>query len=180
MLHGHSDSVVSAAFSPDGTRIVTASWDKTARIWDVAAGKEIAVLRGSEDALVSAAFSPDGSHIVTASTDGTERIWDAGTAKETALLGGYEASVNSVAFSPEGSSILTASSDTTARICPRFSSNSPPSRARIMRPRENGEFDFSRVTSRCRFRHRMYDECPACDGPPPDPPERRPLEKWGI
>jgi WD40 repeat protein len=44
VLHGHSDSVVSAAFSPDGTRIVTASWDKTARIWDVATGEEITAI----------------------------------------------------------------------------------------------------------------------------------------
>ena len=60
-------AVQSAAFSPDGSRIVTASWDKTARIWDAATGKEIAVLRGHEGAVCSAAFSPDGSRIVTAS-----------------------------------------------------------------------------------------------------------------
>jgi WD40 repeat protein len=40
--------VTSAAFSPDGKRIVTASWDKTARIWDAATAKEIAVLRGHD------------------------------------------------------------------------------------------------------------------------------------
>jgi WD40 repeat protein len=53
--------VMSAAFSPDGTRIVTASDDKTARIRDAGTAKEIAVLRGHDDPLVSAAFSPDGS-----------------------------------------------------------------------------------------------------------------------
>jgi WD40 repeat protein len=69
--------VNSAAFSPDGSRIVTASWDKTARIWDPASGKEITVLRGHESRLYSAAFSPDGSRIVTGSADKTARIWDA-------------------------------------------------------------------------------------------------------
>ena len=63
---------MSAAFSPDGTRIVTASWDKTARIWDAATGKEITVLRGHESQVCSAAFSPDGTRIVTAS-DGQDR-----------------------------------------------------------------------------------------------------------
>ena len=82
--------MVSAAFSPDGSRIVTASWDKTARIWDAATAKEIAVLRGHDGPVVSAAFSPDGSRIVTASEDKTARIWDAATAKEIAVLRGHE------------------------------------------------------------------------------------------
>jgi WD40 repeat protein len=69
--------VTSAAFSPDGSRIVTASDDNTARIWDAATAKEIAVLRGHGNAVWSAKFSPDGSRIVTASGDKTARIWDA-------------------------------------------------------------------------------------------------------
>src|SRR5262249_14463069 len=60
VLDDHDGFVYSAAFSPDGTRIVTASDDKTARIWDAASAKEIAVLR-HHDAAHSAAFSPDGS-----------------------------------------------------------------------------------------------------------------------
>jgi WD40 repeat protein len=58
---------ISAAFSPDGTRIVTASEDKAARIWDAATGDEIKVLRGHEDRINSAAFSLDGTRIFTAS-----------------------------------------------------------------------------------------------------------------
>src|SRR5262249_42235336 len=65
------------AFSPDGSRIVTASSDNTARIWDAASAREIAVLRGHDSYVNSAAFSPDGSRIVTASSDKTARIWDA-------------------------------------------------------------------------------------------------------
>ena len=67
----------SAAFSPDGTRIFTASGDLTARQWDAATTKEIAVLRGDDFGLSSAAFSPDGTRIVTASEDKTARQWDA-------------------------------------------------------------------------------------------------------
>ena len=59
--------MLSAAFSPDGTRIVTASDDITARIWDAATGNELTVLRGHEDPVLSAGFSPDGTRIVTAS-----------------------------------------------------------------------------------------------------------------
>jgi WD40 repeat protein len=113
MLGGHESDVMSAAFSPDGTRIVTASWDKTARIWDAATAKETAVLRGHDREVTSAAFSPDGSRLVTASYDQTARIWDAATATEIAVLRGP---VLSAAFSPDGSRIVTASDDTTARI----------------------------------------------------------------
>jgi hypothetical protein len=58
-------------------RIVTASGDGTARIWDAATAKEIAILRGHDAPVTSAAFNPDGSRIVTASFDRTARIWDA-------------------------------------------------------------------------------------------------------
>ena len=72
VLSGHTDEVKSAAFSPDGTRIVTASWDNTARIWDAATGSVIATLNVGA-ALFAAAFSPDGKRIVTASGDKTQR-----------------------------------------------------------------------------------------------------------
>jgi predicted oxidoreductase (fatty acid repression mutant protein) len=115
-LAGHESYVASAAFSPDGSRIVTASGDKTARIWDAASGKELTVLRGHENNVSSAAFSPEGSRIVTASGDKTARIWDASSGKEFTVLHGHENYVMSAAFSPDGSRIVTASGDKTARI----------------------------------------------------------------
>ncbi len=99
----------SVAFSPDGARIVTASQDRTARVWDAATGKEIAVLRGHEDSVYSAAFSPDGARVVTASVDRTARVWDAATGKEIAVLRGHKDLVYSAAFSPDGARIVTAS-----------------------------------------------------------------------
>jgi WD40 repeat protein len=67
---------VSAAFSPDGTRVVTASSDKTARVWDAATGKPVTSPFQHPAAVVSAAFSPDGTRVVTAGRDHTARIWD--------------------------------------------------------------------------------------------------------
>ena len=64
------------AFSADGKRVVTASYDKTARIWDAESGAAIAVLKGHTDAVLAAAFSGDGKRVVTASSDNTVRIWD--------------------------------------------------------------------------------------------------------
>jgi WD40 repeat protein len=76
VLNGHSNWVTSAAFSGDGKRVVTASGDNTARIWDAESGKEIAVLKGHTGIVNSAAFSGDGKRVVTASGDNTARIWD--------------------------------------------------------------------------------------------------------
>jgi WD40 repeat protein len=74
-LRGHNEYVYSIAFSPDGTRIVTASGDRTARIWNAASGRPLQVLRGHEATVFSAYFSPDSRHVVTASSDGTTRVW---------------------------------------------------------------------------------------------------------
>jgi WD40 repeat protein len=75
-LRGHDGSVNSAAFSPDGSRIVTASADNTARVWDATSATEITALRGHDTTVDSAAFNSDGSRIVTVSTDKTVRIWE--------------------------------------------------------------------------------------------------------
>jgi WD40 repeat protein len=73
---GRCTSVLSAAFSPDGARIVTASADRTARVWDIASNEILRELRGHGGSVQSAAFSPDGARIVTASFDRTARVWD--------------------------------------------------------------------------------------------------------
>ena len=73
--------VNSAQFSPDGQRVVTASDDKTARLWDAASGKPIGEPMKHEDVVNSAQFSPDGQRVVTASEDKTARLWDAASGK---------------------------------------------------------------------------------------------------
>ena len=101
-LKGHAAPVECAAFSPDGRRIVTASNDKTARIWDAETGQQIMVLSGHSDVVEKVAFSPDGRRIVTSSDDKTARIWDAATGREIMLLSGHTDLVASAAFSPDG------------------------------------------------------------------------------
>jgi WD40 repeat protein len=66
---------MSAAFSPDGRFVVTASQDGTARVWGARAGQGLVILRGHTDWVYSAAFSPDGHFVITASQDGTARIY---------------------------------------------------------------------------------------------------------
>jgi WD40 repeat protein len=112
----HSGSVMSVAFSPDGSKIVTASVDRTARVWDSGTGEFVAVLRGHTNSLFSAIFSPDGNKIVTASLDKTALVWDTKTGAVVAVLEGHTGPVISAVFSPDGSKIVTASSDKTARV----------------------------------------------------------------
>ena len=116
VLKGHQGPVRSASFSPDGKRVMTASWDNTARLWDAENGRELIVLRGHENGLSSATFSTDGTRVVTASWDRTARLWDTRTGLELAVLRGHEGVLWSAAFSTDGKRVVTASWDRTARL----------------------------------------------------------------
>lgn len=126
-LRGYTDSITSAVFSMDGMRVVTASNDSTARIWDAHNGMQILVMNG-HDCVVSAIFSPDGTRIITGIYNAAPIIWDAHTGKQIAELTadiffgfgvslsigrgpmGYSPRVQSAAFSRDGTRILTTAS----------------------------------------------------------------------
>ncbi len=112
----HQHRVSSASFSPDGARIVIASWDKTARVWNADGTGVPIVLKGHQDVINSASFSPDGTRIVTASADKTARVWNADGKGVPIVLKGHQGSVNFASFSPDGARIVTASGDKTARV----------------------------------------------------------------
>jgi hypothetical protein len=113
---GHTGAVVAVAFSPDSTRVLTGSWDHTARLWDTATGEVVATLAGHTDHITSVAFSPDGKRVLTGSEDNTARLWDSATGKVVATLAGHTGPVTAVAFSPDGKRVLTGSWDRTARL----------------------------------------------------------------
>jgi dipeptidyl aminopeptidase/acylaminoacyl peptidase len=115
-LSGHTQLVLSAIFSADGRRVITASDDSTARIWDSNTRRELMTLSGHTQAVEGAAFTPDGKLIVTASSDKTVRLWDASTGKQLRELDGHTGKVNWAMFSPDGHRVVTASYDKTARV----------------------------------------------------------------
>ena len=86
---------------------MTASWDKTAKLWDAASGKLIASFE-HQGIVNRAEFSPDGARILTASRDSTAKLWDAASGKLIASFA-HQGEVDSAEFSPDGARILTAS-----------------------------------------------------------------------
>jgi WD40 repeat protein/serine/threonine protein kinase len=110
--------VASADLSPDGTRAVTGSWDRTAKIWDAATGNVLVKLPALHEGYInSACFSPDGKRVLTASDDGTARLWNANTGEPLdVILRGHTGPIHQALFSPDGKQILTVSGDKSARL----------------------------------------------------------------
>jgi WD40 repeat protein len=122
VLSGHKGAVVTARFSPDGSRVATASSDGTARIWDPVTARTLAILvgrsaRGRPPApLKDVAFSPSGLMLATAAADGSTRLWDVSTGHLLAALSGPGSPLERVSFSPDGRFVVTAGDDGAARI----------------------------------------------------------------
>lgn len=116
LLSGHSDVVLSSAFSNDGRRLLSGSGDQHAMIWDVMGGRSVKTLYGHSEGVTAVAWSPDDKLIATGSSDDTARIWDAATGNHIATLEGHTDDIRSLAFTPSGRSVLTGSLDGTVRI----------------------------------------------------------------
>ena len=108
--------VTRLAYSPDGTRIASASGDTTITIWDAQTGKRLHVCQGHRQPVDSIAFSPDGSQLVSGADDWSVRLWNTKDGTLVRTLGRHKRSVMDVAFSPDGSRIASCSEDWTIRI----------------------------------------------------------------
>jgi WD40 repeat protein len=104
---GHLAPVVAVAFRADSPWLATGSMDKTAKLWEVATGRELRTLRSHAGWVTSVAFSPDGRWLVTGSRDNTAKFWDATTGEEIKTLR-HRDWVSTVAFSPDGGLLASA------------------------------------------------------------------------
>jgi len=115
-LKGHSDSVNSIAFSPDGSLLASGSDDTTIKLWDVKSHSEIATLKGHSNSVNSIAFSPDGNLLASGSDDKTIKLWDVRSRTLFGTLQHSTGSVYSIIFSPDGSLIASGSGDKTVKL----------------------------------------------------------------
>jgi WD40 repeat protein len=105
-----------AAFSPDGSRIITCGHEGVVRVWS-RVGRLVRQLRWPEagQAINDGVFSPDGTLVAAAVRDGTARVWDVKTGERISAMFGHFNAVTKVAFNPRGDAIVTGSSDNRAR-----------------------------------------------------------------
>ena len=100
-----------------GSRIVTASWDKTAKVWDLAGDPKVPIFTATHShPVMSANFSPDGTRIATASTDWTAKVWDLDDETQPVVTVTHDGELQAVNFSPDGTKIVTAARDATAKV----------------------------------------------------------------
>ena len=123
-LRGHTSGVKNVTYSPDGSRLASASYDQTVKVWDAASGQELFTLKGCENANC-VVFSPDGKWLASAgggqslfhnSWSGVVKIWDAAIGQEMLTLKGHTDGVNSVAFSPDGKQLVSTGRDQTVKL----------------------------------------------------------------
>ena len=111
IYRGHSDSVMTLAWSPDGSRIASGSIDKTMQIWEVSSGRLLRTYSGHSNAVWTLAWSPDGSRIAS----GTY-VWEVSSGRLLRTYRGHANEVYTLAWSPDGSRIASGSSDKTVQV----------------------------------------------------------------
>lgn len=109
-------SLNSAVFSPDSKRVVIASDDGTAKIWNTLTGQFLAECKGHQAEVQTAEFSPDGKYVLTSSKDGYAAIWNSATGILLGVLAGHQDYVNAASYSPGGNMVATVSDDQTTKI----------------------------------------------------------------
>ena len=115
-FHGHNRGVTGAAFSPDGTQVLTGSYDQTAKLWSAGNGAWLRTLTGHSRPVTSVAFSPDGTRALTGSYDQTAKLWSTRDGSLLRTFAGHANTVQDVAFSPDGTRVLTGSYDQTTKL----------------------------------------------------------------
>ncbi|ETO08161.1 hypothetical protein RFI_29227 [Reticulomyxa filosa] len=115
-LEGHLSAVRGIKFSPDATKIMSYSDDKTIRIWDASSRRLLHILEGHSDLITGVQFSSDSSKLVSCSRDKTIQMWNVMSDQQSQVLEGHSSGVTAVQFSPDNSKIVSSSLNGDIRI----------------------------------------------------------------
>ncbi|MFN6535013.1 MAG: hypothetical protein RM021_001390 [Nostoc sp. EkiNYC01] len=115
-LTGHSDSVTAVALTPDGKRVISASDDKTLKLWNLETGEIERTFNGHSGSVTAVAFTPDGKRVISGSIDKTLKLWNLETGEIERTFNGHSGWVNAVALTPDGKRVISASSDKTLKL----------------------------------------------------------------
>jgi nucleoside phosphorylase len=102
--------------TPDGRHVVSASADRTLKVWELASGRAVATLRGHTRWVNACAVTPDGRHVVSASSDHTLKVWELASGRAVATLQGHTHVVSACAVTPDGRHVVSASADQTLKV----------------------------------------------------------------
>jgi WD40 repeat protein len=108
IFRGHTATVYSCGFSPDGRQVISCSEDQTLRLWDVATGNELRQIQAHADDVADCDFALGDRKAVTVSYDGLAKLWDLGTGAEIRRMAGHAEEIRCLAVSPDGRRILSA------------------------------------------------------------------------
>jgi WD40 repeat protein len=115
-LEGHMGWVTSVAVTPDGQRVVSASHDRTLRVWDLETGHQLRKLEGHAGWVHAVAVTPDSHHGISGSGDQTLRVWDLESGQTLRTLEGHMDWITAVAVTPDRRRVVSASRDRTLRL----------------------------------------------------------------
>ncbi|MDF1861064.1 MAG: hypothetical protein P1U87_12680 [Verrucomicrobiales bacterium] len=121
----HRDILFDAEFTPDGSQLATAGYDRIIRLWEVESGKYLRQFPSHNGAVFDLAFSPDGKILASASADSTCKIWDVETGRRFDTLNQPQAEQFRVDFTPDGKFIVGVGADNRIRLW-RFLSKEKP------------------------------------------------------
>ncbi|MEH2370114.1 WD40 repeat domain-containing protein, partial [Nostoc sp.] len=115
-LTGHSKRVNAVAFTPNGKQVISASWDKTLKLWNLETGECEHTFQGHSDRVTAVALTSDGKQVISTSWDNTLKLWNLETGKHDRTFHGHRDAVNAVIFTPDGKQAISASHDKTLKL----------------------------------------------------------------
>ncbi len=113
---GHTSAVTTLAWSPNGGRLASGSWDCTVQVWDAATGKRLLRYQGHSTGVTAVAWSPDRKTLASGSEDGLVQVWDAASGQTLLAYRGHNQAISALAWSLDGSYLASASTDLTVHI----------------------------------------------------------------